>query len=72
MATNREPPWACGSDIWTDCLFEYGDTFVCPELVAQAGDYGPVVVKPDGDVYVADPLVTGLNPLYDCPPYGNY
>jgi len=48
------------------------DAQVCPVLVAAAGTYGPVTITPDGDVYVADPIGLGLNPLYDCPPYGNY
>ncbi len=48
------------------------DPALCPVLVANAGDYGPVTIESDGDVYVADPLGLGLNPIYDCPPYGNF
>lgn len=43
---------------------------LCPRLELLAGSYGPVTIGPDGDVVVADPLGLGLNPLYDCPPYG--
>jgi len=30
-----------------------------------------LVIEPDGDVYVFDPLNLGLNPFWDCPPYNN-
>jgi hypothetical protein len=43
---------------------------ICPRLQLLAGAYGPVTIRPDGDVYVADPLGLGLNPVYECPPYG--
>lgn len=36
-----------------------------------AGAYGPLLITPEGDVYVVDPLSLGLNPIYDCPPYIN-
>lgn len=55
-----------------DALAPYVDPVVCPVLAANAGSYGPVTIKPDGDVYVLDPLAPRLNPLYDCPPYGNF
>jgi len=48
------------------------DPRLCPALAAHPGTYGPIVVKPDGDVYVADPLGLGLNPVEDCPAYGNF
>jgi len=48
------------------------DPALCPVLVANAGGYGPVTIAPDGDVYVSDPVGLGLNPVYDCPPYGNF
>jgi hypothetical protein len=43
---------------------------ICPPLQLLAGTYGPLTIGPDGDVSVADPLGLGLNPVYDCPPYG--
>lgn len=55
-----------------DVLAPYVDPVVCPVLVANPGNYGPVTIKPDGDVYVLDPLAPRLNPIYDCPPYGNF
>jgi hypothetical protein len=48
------------------------DPALCPVLAAHAGSYGPVTVAPDGDVYVPDPVGLGLNPIYDCLPYGNF
>ena len=49
------------------------DPVACPVFVALAGDYGPVSIKPDGDVYVTDPLDSFAGgPAYDCPPYGNF
>jgi hypothetical protein len=48
------------------------DPRVCPVLAAHPGTYGDVTINADGDVYVADPFGLGLNPVYDCPPYGNY
>jgi len=53
----------CGDDSSEIC------SPVCARLKLLAGDYGPLEVAPDGDVYVTDPLALGLNPLYDCPPY---
>ena len=50
-------------------FFDFADPLVCTALSGAAGTYGPVTVRPDGDVYVLDPLSLGLNPLYDCPPY---
>ena len=55
-----------------ELLPPYVDPTVCPVLAAIAGSYGPVTIKPDGDVYVLDPLAPRLNPVYDCPPYGNF
>jgi len=52
-------------------LAPYVDPAVCPVLAANAGSYGPVTIEPDGDVDVLDPLAPRLNPIYDCPPYGN-
>ena len=53
------------------------DPLVCPVLVqlGQAtggGVPGVLEIRADGDVYVADPLGLGLNPVDDCPPYGNF
>jgi len=55
-----------------DIVFNDLDPLDCPALARLAGTYGPVTIAPDGDVYVADPLDLGLNPIYDCPPYGNF
>ena len=60
-------PW-CGQDVIVACL----DQAACPEFVSLSGDYGPIAIRPDGDIYVADPLGLGLSPVYDCPPYGNF
>lgn len=49
-----------------DVVFDlvYGlDPVVCPRFADAAPGAGPVVVEPDGDVYVADTF------LWDCPPY---
>jgi hypothetical protein len=53
------------------------DPVVCPVLVTLHGLTGGGVpgvleIRADGDVYVADPLGLGINPVYDCPPYGNF
>jgi len=53
------------------------DPLVCPVLVqlGQAtggGVPGVLEIRADGDVYVADPLGLGINPVDDCPPYGNF
>jgi len=45
-------------------------SLLCPRLKLVAGSYGPLTIGPDGDVFVVDPLGLGLNPVYDCPPYG--
>jgi hypothetical protein len=50
------------------------DPIVCPVLVTLhgvtgGGVPGVVEIHADGDVYVADPLSLGINPVYDCPPY---
>ena len=50
------------------------DPVVCPVLVqlgaaTGGGVPGVLEIHADGDVYVADPLGLGLNPVYDCPPY---
>ena len=42
---------------------EHVDPPLCALLVQHAGVHGPVEIKPDGDVYVADGFV------WDCPPY---
>ncbi|MBV9099061.1 MAG: hypothetical protein JO079_13485 [Frankiaceae bacterium] len=47
------------------------DPRVCPILAAHPGTYGAITIEPDGDVYAADPAGWGLNPVYDCLPYGN-
>lgn len=48
------------------------EPLLCPTLAAHPGDYGPITIGPDGDPYVPDPLGLGLDPVYDCPPYGNF
>jgi len=53
-------------------LAPYVDPVVCPVLAANAGSYGPVTIKPDGDIYLLDPLAPRINPVYDCAPYGNF
>jgi hypothetical protein len=53
-------------------FFDVIDPTICPELADHAGAYGPLTIAPDGDIYVPDPLDLGLNPFYDCPPYGNF
>ena len=56
-----------------ELVFYLVDPIVCAKLAGEAGDYGPISIRSDGDLYVADPL--GLfagEPFYDCPPYGNY
>jgi hypothetical protein len=58
-------------------LFEVMDPFpvdptICPILIEihqVHGDYGPVVIGPDGDVSIEDPLGLKRNPVQDCPPY---
>ncbi|MDQ1700514.1 MAG: hypothetical protein QOG34_2377 [Frankiaceae bacterium] len=59
--------WGCGGcgDYVSACV----EPVLCAESAEHAGDYGPVVVRPDGDIYVLDPLGLGLNPFLDCPPY---
>jgi len=53
------------------------DPVVCPVLatlgntIPGGGVAGVLQISKDGDVYVADPLSLGLNPFYDCPPYGS-
>jgi len=34
----------------------------CPLLMALSGSYGPVVIEPEGDVFVAGEI------FWDCPP----
>ena len=59
--------------IVNDLFTQYVDPVLCPDFAGLTGDYGPVSVKPDGDVYVTDPLdLYGGGPAYDCPPYGNF
>lgn len=49
------------------------DPLVCPLLVTlhgvTPGVPGVLEIHADGDIYVADPLALGLNPVWDCPPY---
>lgn len=46
-----------------DDVWAVVDPVVCPPLAAAAPGAGPVTVRPDGDVAVADSTV------WDCPPY---
>jgi hypothetical protein len=55
-----------------DDAYSVVDPVICPVLTSLAGSYGPITIKPDGDVYVPDPLVLLGGPVYDCPPYGNF
>ena len=64
-------------DTLNGVLISTVDPVVCPVLVqvGQAiggGVSGVLEIRADGDVYVADPLGLGINPVYDCPPYGNF
>ncbi|MDQ1683920.1 MAG: hypothetical protein QOC82_657 [Frankiaceae bacterium] len=61
-----------------DALREAGfstDPGLCPVLKSTGdaiggGIPGVLEIRSDGDVYAADPLGEGYNPIYDCPPYG--
>jgi hypothetical protein len=64
------PPDEVIADI--DLVFSYIEPQVCPILATHAGTYGPITIGPDGDVYVPDPTGLGLNPIENCPPYGNF
>ena len=53
-----------GVDAFVQALYvDDVDPVVCPLLADAAPGAGPVVVEPEGDVYVAESL------LWDCPPY---
>jgi len=58
-------------DVVNGYLALHVDPVVCPVLAAHPGDYGPIAIKSDGDVY---PNVFGYSgaPLYDCPPYNDF
>jgi hypothetical protein len=68
----QEPP------IIHELFLDIIDPTVCPQLqqigsVTGGGFAGVLWIASDGDVYVANPLgIGGLNPVYDCPPYGNW
>jgi len=83
----KPQPKVCTAVDWvqvgvaTDTLenleIELVDPLVCPILVSVGqltggGIPGVLQINPDGDVYVADPLGLGINPVYDCPPYITY
>jgi hypothetical protein len=60
-------------DAMNEFLTYHVDPVVCPVLAAHPGDYGAASIKPDGDVYVRDPLdLFAGAAVYDCPPYGNF
>jgi len=66
------PPAAVGNileDLWEVTDVWSLDPTICPVLQQIRGDYGPVTVGPDGDVYVPDPIGLGIAHLQDCPPY---
>lgn len=79
----RVEPTLCQSVTYADgvtqslCVVDAGPAYLqvvhdvlCSVLVEAPGSYpGGVTIGPDGDVYVPDPLGTGLNPVEDCPPY---
>ena len=48
------------------------DSRLCPIFAAHPGTYGPITIKPDGDIYAPDPTGLTVGPFYDCPPYGNF
>jgi hypothetical protein len=62
-------PIQCDLD-W--CVFYPLDSVLCPQLKNLVGEYGPITIAPDGDVYIPDPLGLQIDPFWDCPPYGNY
>jgi hypothetical protein len=67
-----EPPPALVDlveDAMDNAFVDQLDPALCPVLVAHAGDYGAISIRPDGDVDVADPIGLGAAPVYDCPPY---
>lgn len=45
------------------------EPLVCPVLSSLRGNYGPVIVANDGDLYLVDPFSGLVDLLYDCPPY---
>lgn len=66
------PPAVVGNileDIWNVTDVWSIDPTICPVLQQLHGDYGPVTIGPDGDVYVPDPIGLGIAQLQDCPPY---
>jgi hypothetical protein len=54
-------PWWLLDELWPDPTVL--DPAVCPVLASLAGEYGPVTVNGQGDVFVAG------EPQWDCPPY---
>lgn len=71
VVTEQIPPPVVYDLVESD-FFPAVDPIVCPILQSQTGEYGPITIAYDGDVYAADPLGLGINPAYDCPPYGNF
>lgn len=69
-ATGAAIPPQVVVDILTSADQTLVDPVGCPVLQRLAGDYGPLTIDPDGDVYIADPLGLGVNPIHDCPPFG--
>ena len=64
VTTTQAPPQAV-----IDLVITVADTanaVFCPVLASLAGNYGPVMIAPNGDVYAADPLGLGYNPVANC------
>jgi len=59
-------------DTETQLFVNDADPVVCPILISRQGDYLGASIKPDGDLYVLDPLDLFGGPVYDCPPYGDF
>lgn len=59
-------------DTETQLFVDDADPVVCPILISLQGDYFGASIKPDGDLYVLDPLDLFGGPVYDCPPYGDF
>jgi len=59
------------NDIWDTTDPPPIDPTICPVLIVLHGDYGPITIGPDGDVYVPDPIGLGVGHLQDCPPYAD-
>lgn len=68
VTTTQVPPQAVIDSVRT--LIVTAELPFCPVLQSLAGNYGPVTITSDGDVYAPDPLGLGYDPIADCPPLG--